>query len=394
MGDDVTVLTSKKYPFDGQLNFHPSDKREANVVEIDYINVKGRLVSLLSQTPFWKYLKYYFRRSGGHVGISLDPREEWLRSAKQWVDNCEFDFDVVISTFGPKESHLIAHHLKLKNSNIYWIADYRDLWSNAQAHYDIGGNARKAKDIELSTVGQYADLVTTVSQEYAEIQTKYLNKSAIVISNGHDVKFETINRRLKHKRDSPLSNKISFCHTGFLYPGVRDPKPILDALAKLKQQNSLELSVEFIFLGSNTDYALTRSVSSRDKISIKSLGQVARNVAIEHQLNSDFLILFCGSSLEDLGTVPAKIYEYITTGVPILAIGAKQNSAVSRILKETGTGFVVDNNTDSIFSVLNSIICGGSNDGFAPILNKISQHHRLNSTKKLSEVISKKCCKA
>jgi len=86
--------------------------------------------------------------------------------------------------------------------------------------------------------------------------------------------------------------------------------------------------------------------------------------------------------------LPGKTFEYMRTGKPILALGP-ENGEVSRILKETGSGYMIDY-TD--VSTINSKLLQmfnhwkqGSNE--SPVTNNIITHYsRQFLAKRLSDM--------
>ena len=63
---------------------------------------------------------------------------------------------------------------------------------------------------------------------------------------------------------------------------------------------------------------------------------IPRAEAMDEIATSDFLLLIDINNLSNIGyTVPAKLFDYILTGRPILALTAR-NSPVERILQQSG----------------------------------------------------------
>jgi len=196
MGAEVTILTSKKYDFDGPLDLNLQVLDRVDVIEIPYLTLKGQVISWASQRWFWGTLKRLyqkFSKVSRKVAANADPRGGWLNAAKEFSLKNGYKYDAVISSYSPKESHLIACEIKKKNSNVTWIADYRDHWSLPQGEkVTTKSEQLHEQKIELNTVGKYADLVTSISDEFTINLENFLGKPGLVFHNGHDLDQETV----------------------------------------------------------------------------------------------------------------------------------------------------------------------------------------------------------
>ena len=119
-------------------------------------------------------------------------------------------------------------------------------------------------------------------------------------------------------------------HAGEIYAG-RDPLPLLEALAELNacSPDSHELQI----LGRdevNLD-ALLRERNWTDFVCVQ--GQRAYQESLDEMSRADILVLFDGPG-RTIG-VPAKLYEYLGTGRPILAL-AEPNGDTAAVLRQSG----------------------------------------------------------
>lgn len=186
LGASVTVLTSQKEPFDS-----PLDLELPELPNVDVVAVRSRglllLVRLLLHLPFIRnYLERIRRRSVSPPINVPDVRKLWRKRAYRAATRIAKDCDVVVSTYGPSASHLIAYDMKTFNKKIFWVADYRDLWSNNRL---LGGDnfgPSSSKSEELRTVGASADLVVGVSRQMVMHLERLLGKDVHLNPNGFD----------------------------------------------------------------------------------------------------------------------------------------------------------------------------------------------------------------
>ena len=64
-----------------------------------------------------------------YLGPNYNPRNYWFFSSSTVFSRLARESDVVISTYGPEAAHIIGSRMKIISPSIYWIADYRDQWS-------------------------------------------------------------------------------------------------------------------------------------------------------------------------------------------------------------------------------------------------------------------------
>ena len=116
-----------------------------------------------------------------------DEQKGWMRYAIREGDKLlkKYRFAAIISSSPPQVSHLVAGKLAMNNS-IPWIADLRDLWT--QAHYTEYSGIRKYLDrkLELKTFKNSKALVTVSVPLANKLSALHPGKKVDVITNGYD----------------------------------------------------------------------------------------------------------------------------------------------------------------------------------------------------------------
>jgi len=74
---------------------------------------------------------------------------------------------------------------------------------------------------------------------------------------------------------------------------------------------------------------------------LNNLGYVSHSEAVEHQRNSQVLLLIEINSEETKSIIPGKLFEYMVSNRPIIAIG-RAESDFAEIIVETNTGVFFD----------------------------------------------------
>jgi hypothetical protein len=132
-------------------------------------------------------------------------------------------------------------------------------------------------------------------------------------------------------------NRCVLLHAGNFY-GPRSPQPLLEALRRLRAQ-SPELAERLlaVFVG-RAEYRgsplqeIVREYDVADLVRV--IPPVGRREALALTKGAGVALLFGQSGYEQLASVPAKTYDYISIGLPVLAIGGGEE--VCGILREGG----------------------------------------------------------
>ena len=341
-GEDVTILTAKKQSFDHPLDLKLPKLKGVKVIEIPYELFWGPILKFSSVEKIGKWVR---RKFTNYLGPSYDPRNSWFSSTAPIFSKLARESDVVISTYGPEVSHIIGCRMKILNPSIYWIADYRDLWTYNPSLINASKQLReKIKKDEKETVGQYADLITCISNDMCLRLSKLHNKTSIKITNGFDIDEKIVKKNLL-KKTLKLNKTLKIVYTGSIYTDGRNPTLLLNAISNLVIQKKIpKKSIILEFYGSRLDSInnLSQQPKYSDLIDIK--GHVPRSKILEIQNKADILLLLESSNELSRGVLSGKIFEYMASGRPILCIGSRSDFEINQVLKLTKTGLVFSAN--------------------------------------------------
>ena len=383
-GAKVTVLTAKKYDFDEPLDLELAGIPGVEVIETPFLDpARSKLASLLKAAgrQWIRRAKLITKRLRGR---SIDLRERWCIAARSVAGEVANRSDLVISTFGPTATHLIASDMKRANPQLRWIADYRDPWSS-NIHSEMLESERALEQKrELETIAS-ADLLTTVSAELAQSLSEFSGKRAEVVENGFDISEEVVVANLANRLDKPR-RPFRIVHTGMIYSDLRDPEPLLRALAAMRGAGEIgpgDVAVEFYGNLLAPLAPLTANPVYRDFIRIQ--GHVPRAKALEEQRTANLLLLL--ETPKTSGTVPAKVYEYLTSGTPVISVGSRKDSAVGKLLQATGGGICLERDVDAIRAVLGGLLRGEAPAWFHPDVEQILIYSRQRRADRMFELI-------
>lgn len=383
-GFEVTVITAKKQAFDEPLNLGLPDIPGARVIEIEnhsisssapFSSALGKLKIPLRQMRKWLQ---------SHMGVVMDARDWWSSAAIPIATKMASDFDIVISTFGPRSSHLVGAAMKAANPEVFWVADYRDLWS--MNHLSLLGPRALRNEIilERKTVnGKHpADLLTTVSEELRETLVRTFELHSEVIYNG----FEQ-GDRVEFTPRSWSGKKILY--TGMLYEGSRDPSLLFKAIRTLADEDLLKIGdLSIDFYGPRNKWLENLVNTWRVSDFVRIFPAVPREEALGLQASADALLLLESPSPAAAGVLTGKLFEYLGASKPIISLGSQQDSAIARVLEQCGAGTCVGTDEAACYRILKDFI-ESRLDWYGPDKVQIKQYSREVQANKLIELVER-----
>lgn len=291
----------------------------------------------------------------------------------------EHNPDIIYTTSGPYSAHLLGLWIK-KKYNIPWIADFRDPWSLNQFVKYLPLYRKINRYLEQKVLTN-ADKIICVSElDSFNFSNLAKTKNNIeVIHNGFDKDdFNNFGDIIHNK-----NNIFTILYTGN-FSSTRKPTNLIQAIRYLYNENLIEnKSIKLVFAGSNLERFLTN-----DNF-ITNLGYVEHSKLETLRKTSNLLLLLQDSSIKTIGDYSGKIFEYIASGIPILAI-TNPNSVVVNLINTTNTGFTVEDDIISIAKCILNIYNDYNNNTsiFQPNWNEINKYSREESTNKLIKLIN------
>ena len=311
-----------------------------------------------------------------------DPKIFWVKKSVHFLQKyiIENKIETIISTGPPHSMHLIAQKLRLKNS-LKWIADFRDPWTSLYYNEDFKLSIfAKNKNKKLETaVLKNADCILTVStvlkKEFAKTA-----RNVAVITNGFDDEISGI-------KSVTIDNEFSISYIGLL-PKQSNPKVLFKVLNTLCENNaSFSNDLKINFVGDISEEVKKEVLANNLLEKVSFVGYVSHQKAIEYQNKSQVLLLLIPNVTKSEGILTGKLFEYMTTKRPILAIGPEEGD-LNDILNETNAGVVVGFDDEEKLTKEILKLYHQYKNGILYVDSKnIEQYHRKKLTEKLSEII-------
>ncbi len=341
--------------------------------------------------------KSVFRLFGKVLGLKVFiPDSAWLwsilsrKTAVQAI--VKNDIKIIYTTSAPYSDHLLGLYLKRKFPDIVWVADFRDEWTNNPYILDNPHwwfRTRKEKKMEREVLETADALITNtpVMRKNFLLNNNIDGKNFFVIPNGYDKEdFE------KFDLTKTANPKFTLTYTGALY-GRRKPDTFFRALSELISENKIDgnkISVNLI--GNYYKEKLQAQVDSFSLTNqINIVGYVPHDECIRRQLLSDVLVLIEGTGKGSDAFYTGKIFEYMNTGRPVLAVLPKDGAAAD-LVRKTKIGEVA--HTDDVDAIKNVVFDYyekwlKKELAFLPDRTEIEKYERKELTKKLASVFDR-----
>jgi glycosyltransferase involved in cell wall biosynthesis len=249
----------------------------------------------------------------------------------------EARIDVVWSTFPIATAHAIGLEVA-RRTGLPWIAEFRDpMW---QGDYPPDPEVNRAwRTLEQRIFAHAAQVVVTTpgaAAVYAERFPDFGAGRIALIENGYD---EDTFRRARGVTAAPHAAPIRILHSGVVYPNERDPTALFTALAELKRAGRISAAgLQLTLRGSGFDQHYRPQLDALGIADIVRLEpQIDYLAALEEMLGAHGLLILQAANCN--AQVPAKLYEYLRSGRPILALTDPAGDT-ARTLAAAGTGLI------------------------------------------------------
>jgi glycosyltransferase involved in cell wall biosynthesis len=300
---------------------------------LDPLSIAGKRTSKLRVPP--DRLKRILRGIT-HVFLQPDNKIGWKRHAvRKGLELLnEEPYDAILATAPPFTDFLIGLELSQK-SGVPLVVDYRDPWlENKHFFYATPMHRRYAARLE-EMVLKSAEAIVVVNRRIKEqliSRWRFLTHEAVrIIPSGYD--------RSDIERAEPerfRSGKLRLTYSG-LFDARRSPRVFFEALSKVfarfpEARDDIDACFVGTFRKSHRKLAEKMGVAT----ALVTPGYVEHRRVMDWLLSSDVLWL----TIFDPSITPGKLYEYMGTGKPILALAPE--GAVRTVLADYKAATCVD----------------------------------------------------
>lgn len=253
------------------------------------------------------------------------------------------NYDLVVSVSLPFQSHIISEmFVDYKQNSIKWIAFEFDPFAlNKQINISrIRRN--EAKKVEIRILNK-CDLVILTPELYEFY--KSLNFIDMK-SNVKKLPYANIEKFVLKEHDISknflVDGKINCFFSGRLYKDIRNPDFMIKVFSEIDNICQLVLM---------TDYSV-KELTKNSKNSPKVVPLQNRETALFNMINAEILVNV-GNTVEH--QVPAKIFEYMSTGKPIIHFSKIKNDPILKYLEHYPKKLIINESCSSDLTITKMI---------------------------------------
>lgn len=254
----------------------------------------------------------------------------------------EHGVHLVYTTSYPYSDHLMGLHLKRSFPGLPWVADFRDEWTNNPYLLDNPHNRLRMsveKKLERKVLYNADRLITNTPVMLRNFLEKNggLEDRFSVIPNGYDEEDFT-----DLPREEPSNERFTLTYTGLLY-GRRKPDVVFEAVKRLIAENRIDAKkIEIRLIGNYKFEQLSNTINTFGLGEIvKVFSYMQHGECLRRLTGSDALLLLEATGPGAEAFYTGKIFEYMNTGRPILAVIPSKGAAAG-LIRATRSGRISD----------------------------------------------------
>ncbi len=320
----------------------------------------------------------------------------WMRKAvRTCLQRIEAgDIEALYTTSSPYSDHLFGLEVKKHFPDLFWLADFRDEWTNNPYLIDKphrSSRMRKEREMEKEVLKRADVLVTNtpvMKENFIRLNPDLgLETRMHVIPNGFDTEdFEDLGQEKIKK------SQFTITYTGALY-GRRKPDLFLEAVGNLVRRGKIQKdSIRIRFIGSFKHDVLGSLIKKNGlEGSVDTISYMEHGECLKNMMASDAMLLIEGGGPGSEAFYTGKIFEYIQTNNPILAV-IPENGAAAMLIRDTRTGIVCDwSDIEAIEKGFLDLYRSWEKDEciIDPNYEEIARYDRKALTKSLAELFNK-----
>jgi len=346
----------------------PKKKKGEFVTEVNKLNLKIKVLLRKIKKIFAVPDMYlYWAISASKYGVRLMAKE---------------NFDVMFSMHEPPSSHICAYKIKRNFKSLKWIAYWSDPWLKDSTRDSSTLIRRKFEGYYEKKIVNLANkhIFVTKANRDDYIKTYNLKKdNTFIITRGYDDK---VYKEIEKNEFPNLINKekINLVYAGEIFSKLRDIRPFIKAINKMKNENyDLYNKLNILFFGNIDNNEVKEELLEIDNVKVSN--RIPYNEALSYMINADVLLLFGNKNSKQ---IPAKIYDYFGCYGYILVVLGDENDPIIDVVNDLDKCSVSKNNDESIknsiIELCDKIIKGEKS-------NQVEEYEWKNISKRLDSIL-------
>ena len=377
-GWDPMVLSAHPRAYertnDDLMNEVPHDMLVRRAFALDaarHLSIAGRYPLALAIPDRWASWRF----DGVRVGMDMIRR---YRPCALW------------STYPIATAHVIAAELQ-RRSGLPWVADFRDPMVQPAHPYQPAARA-KLRLIEAEVIRHARLTLFTTPGAAADCATRHPDQGHRIatLENGYDeASFVKAGQRVAATHRTQTEPKV-LLHSGIVYPDERDPTQLFAALRLLHDEGSIRPGHFLLRLRAAVHEDTLRTLSKT--LGVEAYVELAPPVryvdALAEMLSVGALLVLQARNCNH--QVPAKLYEYLRAGRPIIAL-TDLGGDTARVMRDAGvTRLASLDDVDAIAALLRHYLMTDGPD-LLPRQDAVRRASRRSRAGHLAEWLERTC---
>lgn len=291
----------------------------------------------------------------------------------------ESRYDAIFATGFPWTTLMVGLDLS-KATGVPLIADFRDPWAGEDLFRSERPPVEAERPLERQVVEHAASVISVAPTMTKRMIAAYPDldpRKFVTIFNGFD--------------PADLGTPASQVKTRFrmVFAGVwkegYNPSPLYDVIERLKRTTPEVLSgAEVIAAGFEPGEAARRGLAEH----ITEVGVLSHQDAVSLMHSADLLFLTNGDGARQHLGLPGKMYEYLATGRPVLALTHPEGDA-GRIIQQVGGGVAISQDDPGLLLEVISKACRDRSLQTPPLNREaLASFERPNLAKRLASLLN------
>lgn len=379
LGWQPLVLTAQPHAYERTSEDQLADVPASTVVErafaLDtarHLALRGRYVGAMARPDRWMTWRFDAVRRGMQMIRRYKP-------------------DAIWSTYPIATAHIIGLALH-RRSGLPWIADFRD--PMAQDGYPEDPALWRSFDgIERAAIAHAGAATFTTPSATREYQRRYPAAAGRIhlVENGYDEESFQSASVLAGAVGSatPLTlGAVTLLHSGIVYPSERDPSALFAAVRRLHDDGTVtpqRLRLRFrAAVAEDTLRQLAAAAGVSDFLDV--LPALPYREALAEMLRADALLVLQASNCN--AQIPAKLYEYLRSGRPILCLSDPAGDT-ALALKHSGVNAIarLDDAADIALLLRRFVAADPGSLRLVPTAAAVCSASRLGRTRQLAAML-------
>ncbi len=293
-------------------------------------------------------------------------------------------FDLIFSSSPPVSAHLTAYWLS-KISGKPLVIDLRDPWVLIEQEHPSTLHKKFNQNLQRKIFGK-AQYITAVNRQIGEeISKVYPELRVEIITNGFDPE-DFLDSKVEQ------TDRFEIVYAG-TFNRLNDPRTFLESFGELiKENREFSEKATFTKVGLVLDWdwkALLKEYGIEKHVN--SLGYIPHRESVAYLSKGRVLLLTTGGKTGSPLLSTGKIYEYLATGKPILAIVPTSGAAAELLREHSGAIIVAPQNKEGIKQALLTLFeyfkTGKINHHRPPI--DLTRFERKYQTQRLAQIFNR-----